>query len=386
MMRRLLAPLAAALVIGSVLAPRVSTQASAARLAPVFEVVPGWFNIPNNWVMGTVTAVAVDREDNVWVMHRPGTGVPEDKKDRVAPPVVQYDSSGKFIRGWGGPSAEYDWPGREHAMYVDSKDHVWIAGTSRSAKGPGTGKSDDMILEFTNTGKLVRQIGQSGKSGGAKDTKNIYGAADLFVYQKTNELFAGDEGNLRVIVFDTETGAFKRTWSAFGKPPVDRPPAAPAAPGAAQQPPPPLETEGPGPDQFSETHSVRVSNDGFVYVADRPNRRIQVFTIDGKYVTQMFVNRGGPARVSGVGIEFSKDPDQRFMYVADSGNDRLVVVERKTLEVLYQFGSKGTAPGQFQGIHYLAVDSKGNLYTEEVETGNRVQKFLFKGLASPPAQ
>jgi hypothetical protein len=364
---------------GILLSERGLSQTPAARQAPIFEVVPGWFVLPNNWVMGTVSAVAVDRRDNVWVLHRPGTGVPDDKKDRVAPPVVQFDESGAFIQGWGGPSSEYDWPGREHAMYVDANDNVWIAGTARSPKGPGTGTSDDMILKFTTSGKLVRQIGGSGKSGGAKDTRNIYGAADLFVYSKTNELFVGDEGNLRIVVFDADTGAFKRMWSAFGNPPVDRPPAA-TPPGAA--PEQPIDTEGPGPQQFSETHSVRVSNDGFVYVADRPNRRIQVFTLEGKYVTQVFINRNGPARVSAVGLEFSRDPEQRFMYVADSGNNRIVVLDRKALEVLYQFGTRSAKPGDFQGAHYLAVDSKGNLYVEEVEPGNRVQKFLFKGVSS----
>jgi hypothetical protein len=389
MRRTLLVPVAAILLVHGAAAPPGRGQAPAAqsaRQAPIFEVQPEWLVLPNNWVMGVVTAVAVDRRDHVWIMHRPRTGVPDDKKDRVAPAVLEFDAAGRFVQAWGGPTTEYEWPDREHAMYVDTKDHVWLAGTARPPGGPGTGRSDDMVLKLTTTGRLVLQIGRRGQSGGARDTRNTHGAADLFVYAKTNELFVGDEGNLRVIVFDADTGAFKRMWTAFGNVPVDRPRPAigSAAASAAAQPPPALDTAGPGPPQFAETHSVRVSNDGFVYVADRPNRRIQVFTLDGNYVTQVFINRHGPANGSAVGIEFSRDPEQRFMYVADSGNNRLVVVERTSLEVLYQFGDKSARPGHFQGIHYLAVDSRGNLYVNEVEPGNRIQKFVFKGLSPPP--
>jgi DNA-binding beta-propeller fold protein YncE len=127
---------------------------------------------------------------------------------------------------------------------------------------------------------------------------------------------------------------------------------------------------------------VKISNDGFVYVADRSNRRVQVFTPDGKYVTQVFINRAGPSNSSAAGLGFSPDAQQRFLYVADLGNSHVVVLDRKTLHVLYQFGVRGTKPGDFQSPHHLAVDSKGNLYTAEVNPGNRAQRFLFKGMSS----
>ncbi len=116
-------------------------------------------------------------------------------------------------------------------------------------------------------------------------------------------------------------------------------------------------------------HGVKVSNDGLVYVADRPNRRVQVFTPEGKYVTQVFINRTGPSAQSAAGVAFSPDKDQQFLYVADYGNSHIAVLDRKSLQVLYQFGERSEKPGDFQGLHHMAVDSKGNIYTGEVAPG-----------------
>ena len=133
-------------------------------------------------------------------------------------------------------------------------------------------------------------------------------------------------------------------------------------------------------------HAVKVSNDGLVYVADRPNRRVQVFTPDGKYVTQTFINRSGPSPQSAAGLAFSPDAQQQFLYVADYGNSHIAVLDRKSLQLLYQFGQRSEKPGDFQGLHHLAIDSKGNLYTGEVAPGARAQRFVFKGLSNtlPP--
>jgi DNA-binding beta-propeller fold protein YncE len=258
-----------------------------------------------------------------------------------------------------------------------------------------------MLLKFTNRGKFVMQIGRRDQSTGNNDTKNLYSPTDVFAYSKTNEVFVSDGYiNRRVIVFDADTGAFKRMWGAFGNMPADSPnqlknartpnpnpgarepdtPAAAAGRGSQR----PAET-GPGPDQFNTVHAVEVSNDGLVYVADRSNRRVQVFTIDGKYVAQAFINRGGPGN-SACGMALSPDPEQRFLYVADFGGASIVVMDRRTLEVLYQFGDGSGTTGNFvlRGPHHIAVDSKGNLYTAEVHPGNRVQKFVFKGLGPAP--
>jgi DNA-binding beta-propeller fold protein YncE len=221
----------------------------------------------------------------------------------------------------------------------------------------------------------------------------------LFVSAKTNEVYLADGyGNRRVVVFDADTGAFKRMWGAFGNPPEDDAdsggrgvsggPEGRGGRGAGRGAAPPvLDTEGPGPAKFSSpVHGIVVSNDDIVYVADRSNRRLQLFTPMGKYLGQMFVNRAGPAAESVCGFALSPDKDQQFLYVADFGNSRIVVIDRKKLEVLYQFGKRGAAPGEFQGLHHIAVDSKGNLYTAEVAPGARVQRFAFQGFSStvPP--
>ena len=131
---------------------------------------------------------------------------------------------------------------------------------------------------------------------------------------------------------------------------------------------------------------IVVSRDNIVYVADRSNRRVQLFTPGGKYLAQMFVNRAGSAPDTVSGFALSGDKNQQFLYIADYGNSRIVVVDRKKLAVLYQLGKKGAAPGDFQGLHHIAADSKGDLYAAEVAPGARIQRFVFKGLSStlPP--
>jgi hypothetical protein len=385
---------------------RSAPQAEAGS-PPKFKVDPSWPKIPNRWVLGEVSGVTVDGQDHVWVLHRPRT-IRSADKDKAAPPVLEFDSAGNFIGGWGGPGTGYEWPGTEHGIYVDYKGYVWIS---------GSGPSDDQLLKLTRKGEIVMQIGHSGQSTGNQDAKNVHMAADIFVYPKTNELFVADGyGNRRVILYDADSGAFKRMWGAFGNVPGDPPsqpldektgrPRAPS-PGSAA---PGIE-EGRGPEQFTLVHGARVSNDDLVYVSDRGSRRFQVFTLDGRFVTQVFIDRdkgtaqkalesragetafGKPIKDlnqqlfnAGQSVSrtaFSPDPQQRFMYVMNRIQQQIVVYDRKTLEVLDRFGQTGHAPGEFYVLHDLAVDSKGNIYTAEVNEGRRAQKFLLE--ATPPA-
>jgi DNA-binding beta-propeller fold protein YncE len=373
--------------------------AAQTREVPKFEVDPAWPKIPNNWVLGLVSGVNVDSHDNVWIIHRPNT-VPVDQRAMAAPALLEFGPSGNFIQAWGGPGEGYEWVDTPHGISVDNKGFVWVGG---SAVG-----IDCQILKFTNTGKFVMQIGHKGQSKGNTDTNNLNGPADVTVYPKTNEVFVADGyGNRRIIVFDADTGAFKRMWSAFGNPPTDPPPPSQVpktGPGSWES----TAFDGPGAQQFDLVHAVRISNDGLVYVSDRRNKRVQVFTVDGKYVTQVFLSRekfppstlpgayrGKPIKDLEDGLTragmtasrtaFSPDPQQKYLYVIDRIRQQIAILDRKSLEILGYVGDGiGEAPGQFYILHDIATDSKGNLYTAEVnDDGNRrAQKFVFKGMTT----
>ena len=357
-----------------------AAQGSAATVAmPAFEVDATWPRLPNDWVMGDPSSIAVDRHDNVWVLHRPRT-VPAEKKDHAAPPVLEFDKNGKFLQAWGGPSDQWEWPDTEHGIYVDYKDNVWIGGNNPNVQLRVSSRSDDMLLKFTSKGRLVTQIGRRDESQGNKDTTNLHQPADVQVVQKTNEAVVADGyGNRRIIVLDADTGAFKRLWGAFGNEPLDPVLAGRGTPTPAPAPPP-RDLEGPGPQQWGIVHAVRISNDGLVYVADRGNSRVQVFTLDGKYQTQVFVNRKDKSAATACGLALSSDPQQKYLYVSDFGNGHVWILDRKALRVLGHFGEQGPEPGNFRNAHHLATDSRGNLYTAEVNPGSRVQRFVFKGV------
>jgi len=375
----------AAIAIAIAAASIMDTQAApapapkAAREAPRFEVDPTWPKLPPRYVFGQVSSVSIDEQGHAWVLQRPSS-VRADQKDKAAPPVIEFDEQGNFLQAWGGPGQGFDWPAVEHGIYVDPKGNVWIG---------GNGPTDHHLVKFTKQGRFIMQLGKKGASKGNADTANVKGAADTFVHTPTNELFVADGyGNRRVIVFDADTGAFKRMWGAFGNKPVDELPEPPKVPEDRRIPA--KEATGQGPDQFiTPVHATRVSKDNFVYVSDRGGKRVQVFSLDGKYVTQQFIDRYCEVPHCGNGqtvasTAFSHDPEQRFLYVASRSPARLWILDRKTLEPLDSFGRPGVMPGEFYVMHHMNVDSKGNLYVTEVQDGKRVQKFEFKGIAPLP--
>jgi hypothetical protein len=348
-MNRHIFGLALIVLASSVIFASYPSQAPAVTRAPAFKADPSWPAIPNNWVLGEVSSVAADSQDHVWILHRPAT-VPEEQRAKTAPPVLEFESSGRFVGSWGGAGNGYEWPEREHGIYVDPKNNVWIGGNNGYGTPLPPGDSDDMLLKFTTAGKFLMQVGHRNTSTGNADTKNLHQPADAFFLD--GEVFVADGyGNHRVIVLDSETGAFKRMWGAFGRVPT-------------------AETTN---EQFGLVHAIKVSKDGMVYVADRSNQRVQVFTTAGKYVTQVTIGARGQ---TAAGLALSPDGQQQFLYIANLGDSQVVILNRKTLETVGTFGSPGSEPGQFQTLHHLAVDSKGNIYTAEIGRGRRAQKFV----------
>ncbi|MEO8098141.1 MAG: hypothetical protein ABI811_10605 [Acidobacteriota bacterium] len=357
--------------LGLAFFPHDAAAQSGGLQAPAFEVDPLWPQpLPNNWVVGNIIGVSVDAQDNVWIIHRKDTLEPKEIYAAAnppaaecclpAPPVLEFDSSGKLLRSWGGPGEGYDWPDSNHGITVDFKGNVWIG---------GNGRGNNQVLKFTQAGKLLLQIGKPNASKGSNDVANLNMPAKTFVDPKTNELYVADGyGNKRVIVFDAETGKYKRHWGAYGKQPDDTR----LAPYKPDDPPAP---------QFrNPVHCADLSNDNLLYVCDRVNDRIQVFRPDGTFVKEVFIAKQTLGDGAVWDIAFSKDAQQKYLYLADGANEKIYVMLRDTLEILTAFGAGGRQPGQFYAVHSIATDSKGNVYTTETYRGQRVQKFVYRGL------
>jgi len=346
-------------------AAAVGMRATQAGAVPKYQPDPAWPKVPAKWKLGDVSSIGVDARNRIWVLHRPRT-LPANEAAMAAPPVMVFDDAGNFIQAWGGAGDGYDWPEREHGIHIDYKGFVWIGGNNCPArKLPGLKPvEDNQVLKFTQAGKFVMQIGHSNETTGNADTANLRQPADAFVYPKTNEVFVADGyGNHRVVVFDADTGKFKRMWGAFGNQPED----------LYNCPPPEINSvpDGPGPQQFSIVHAIRVSNDGLVYVADRENRRVQVFTVEGKYVKQVVKGDVLFAR----NLALSLDPSQRYLYVG--AGPEIDVLDRKTLKILEVIKGEGIMGSG----HQMMADRKGNLYT--AQTNHGLQKLTFVGMSQP---
>lgn len=339
-----------------------SAAAQQAEDAPLFEVDPFWPKpLPNDWTFGQFAGVAVDRNDHVWVIQRPGTleddetyllaEPPVGDCCRRAPPVMEFDTEGTLVQAWGGPGPGYDWPENEHGIHVDDDFNVWIG---------GNGDNDHHILKFTRTGDFLLQIGSPGQSQGSNDTHNLNRPSKIEVLESAGEVFVSDGyANRRVIVFDSETGEYKRHWGAYGLEPAD---------GASRE----RQAEGRPPEQFNLVHGLKLSDDGRIYVGDRLNNRVQEFRLDGTFIKEAFVRR--ETLGNGTAYDVDLSPDQRFLYVADGTNNHIWILDRTSLEIRGSFGRQGRYAGQFHHVHSIAVDSMGNIYAAETQ-GKRVQRF-----------
>ena len=336
-----------------------------ARSIPTFQVDRNWPKVPAQWKLGDVSSFAVDAKDNVWLLHRPRTLLKPEDVPKRAPAVMEFDTAGNYIKAWGGDGAGFEWPQREHGIHIDNKGFVWITGNNCPTNGIANLKhvADDQVLKFTQDGKFVMQIGHSNQSKGNADTMNVHRAADVQVWARTNEAFIADGyGNHRVIVVDADTGKFKRMWGAFGNRPVDD--------DHCEVVTPKTFAPGDGPSNFSIVHAIRIAKDGIVYVADRENRRVQSFTLDGKYLKQVIKTDTPFAR----DLALSPDSEQQFLYVGNG--DDIQIVDRKTMQIVGSI----KLPGQIGGGHHIATDSKGNIYIAGTTMG--LQKLTFKGMST----
>jgi DNA-binding beta-propeller fold protein YncE len=369
--------LLAALGVGqSVFEKQASAQAGGSGIsAPRFEVDPMWPKpLPNGWYIGQTIGVWADTQDHVWIIHRNDSldpveaaadqNPPTGECCKKAPPIIEFDQAGNVVHAWGGPGQGYDWPDSNHGIFADSEGFVWIG---------GNGGTDGLVLKFTRDGKFVKQFGKKGVKADSNATDHFFQVAKIFVDEKNNELYVADGyGNKRVVVMDTETGQFKRYWGAYGNKPDDKDlgrynPSAPLA------------------QQFrNPVHCADLSVDNLVYVCDRVNDRLQVFSKDGKFVKEQQYQKDSLGDGSVWDVAFSKDPQQKYLYMSDGRNAKIRIIDRQSLQEIYNFGEGGHYPGQFYSIHSIAIDSKGNLYTTETYQGRRVQKFVAKGIGNVP--
>jgi len=428
------------------LAARSASRVPAGSSAPGFVVNPSWPKpLPNNWRIGQVGGIAVDRHDNIWVYHRPrslessaaaalgvagtndsgqpvdGLGNPRSLAERIAgccvpaPSVLKFDQDGNLLDAWGGPSDPgfldehcrvedgCVWPGREHGIYVDHNDFVYISGNGVDFTGQfpwaATHGDDSHILKFTAGGEFVLQIGSAGAEGpdsenidgGLNDTPQPYLVADMTVDPSTNRLYVADGyGNRRILVADAGTGRYIGHFGAYGQNPVDDPDGTDinpydAGPWAADYRAGDLK-----PMFFRRPlHCAILAADGLLYACDRGNNRIQVFDVSvvGAKCSNPEAEPGrcgfvrdihvAPQTASGTAVSatLSTDPGQTCLYVGDLANGTFYIVNRANAHELDRIGRSGRQVGEFHWLHALAVDSAGNVYTGEVDSGQRIQKF-----------
>jgi DNA-binding beta-propeller fold protein YncE len=368
-MHRILLAAAAALLLFA--NPQAVAQGGAK--GPQFTVDPFWPKpLPDKWILGQVAGVAVDNQDNVWIIHRPATLLDDEKGAQKTPPetrcclpapaVLQFSPDGKLLKSWGGPGTGYEWPKTEHGIHIDKAGNVWIA---------GNGNDDHQILKFTPDGKFLTQFGKAGSTGGSNSTTQLGRPAHMVTDDAAKELYIADGYlNRRILVLDMNSGAYKRHWGAYGtNTPTDD-----KLPPYKQVAITDLSKSFANP-----VHCVRIARDGLVYMCDRANDRIQVFKKDGSFVKEFQLDTDTLQNGSVWDLVLSQDPAQRYIFVADGANMAISTLDRQTGAKLSSFGRPGRMAGEFKWVHNMAIDSKGNLYTAEVGFGRRVQKFKRRG-------
>ncbi|WP_230291814.1 hypothetical protein [Croceicoccus sp. Ery5] len=405
-MRRSLLPLLAAAtgLAGTLVAPPpamadtlvdvVSERVDDSVPMPLFKADASWPRLPDDMILGQSPGLSVDAQDHIWVLTRPNSldptesGLAQDPPIAVAccdlpPHVLRFDQDGNLLSGWGGPDLApgdgegEQWPANVHGLYVDDKGTVWIG---------GNGDGDHVVMNFTADGKYIRHFGTRGQTGGNGSRTTLGNPADIAANAES-VLVADGYINKRIVelaAIDKAMGAdlaMTHLFGAYGDvpgggtrdEPFDQSQASSTADGGAN----------PEAKIFGDiVHCVVRGPDSTIYVCDRRNNRLQLFreTADGaEFLRDIVIAPGTGGTRSASDVAFS--PDGTYVYVADMMNGRVWVLLRDTHEVVGSFGRNGRYPGQFIWLHSVDVDSHGNVYTTEVGSGRRVQRFVFQGLS-----
>jgi hypothetical protein len=361
---------------------------------PIYKVDPFWPKpLPNKWILQGIPVMVTDKDDHIWVISRPGDIKPDESGASTNPPrtdcciaapaVVEFDTEGNLLKAWGGPGYSPGWPKpNEHAILVDREGNVWI-----SSGGRGNG-----IEKFTGDGKFLWDFGhrapplpqgQPNRENNQQTDILQGGVFEFTLDEDAQEIYLIEQKRVLVYGYD---GSFKRGWGGKGKP----------LSSISNDPTPPYDWRaGPPPDQeeFAPAlHCVHISVDGLVYVCERGSDRVQAFTKQGKFVTSYYVHPSTIARGSECGgpgstmfgmcgtiynLSFSHDALQKYILIADGTNDKVWIQDRMTGAVAGSVGDNGRMAGYFHWIDAIAVDSLGNMYTGEVDTGKRIQKFML---------
>lgn len=384
-----------ALVIGSVLALAAGMVGRAQVMpgqavdesgAPQYRVDPFWPKpLPNRWSMQQVTGISVDSMNHVWFLNRGnapeqdeigGDGTPFPVLCCVrGPELIELDQEGNVVKAWGGPGYP-SWPSGLQTVIADTKGFIWISGT----------QPQDSIIKYTRDGKMVWDFGHRPPAEAGmmpennQETNFLINKGRFQLDEVANELFIIQQK--RVLVYDASTGAYKRGWGGHGMPlsEISNDP----IPGYTWSGGPPPEER----NFVPELHFVEISRDRRVYIGERGQNRIQVFTTEGKWLQDIMVSPNTPARGCGgvasvkgspcgttYKLAISKDPQQKYLFVADGHNFVIWILDRQSGKTLGQFGGNGRLAGQLHFPNAVSIDTQGNVYTGEVDTGKRIQKF-----------
>src|SRR5262249_32828597 len=299
---------------------------------PKFQVDPTWpLTLPDNWIIGTIGGITVDAQDHIWINQRPSSLDARERRASTAtnvkccvpaPPVIEFDQAGKVVQGWGGDGPGYKWGNDGHGIHVDHDNFVWV------------GDNAGHIVKFTRDGKFVMRVGQPGTPAGSNDTAHLGRPADMVVDRESNELFVADGyGNHRVIVFDATTGAYKRHWGAYGKPPTDEKVA--------------WDPKGAPPREVgSPVTGLTITNHGLVLVCDRSHNRMQMFRKDGTFVREISVLKESAPGTIGSIVKWP-DAAQTYLLVVDDPNGEFHVINRADGRRLGSFGRCRTVLSDF---------------------------------------